>query len=110
MPNRPLDVKQEAYSREVSSAGFWPGSSDFPFPALYAYAYPSHDDFGKQAVEPKESFYSKDMGEFFLKYEDVQQSEDPVVCYCLFCRQPKRRQPIPPNGTGCISRVHQNSK
>ena len=77
MPNMPLDVMQEAYSREVSSAGFWPGSSDFPFPAFYAYAYPSHEDFGKQAVEPKEAFYSEEMGEFFLKYEDVYQSDDP---------------------------------
>lgn len=69
----PLDVMQEAYSHEVSSAGFWPGSKDAPMPAFYAYAYPSDSKFGKQNVMPKEAFYSEEMGEFFLKYEDVQQ-------------------------------------
>ena len=74
MPNMPLDVMQEAYSKEVSSAGFWPGSKDFPFPVFYAYAYPSPPEFGKQKVQPDQAFWSEDMGEFFLKYEDVQKS------------------------------------
>ena len=77
MPNTPLGVMQEAYSQEVSSAGFWPGSRDSPMPVFYAYAYPSDVSFGEQAVLPKEAFYSPDMGEFFLKYEDVQQSGNP---------------------------------
>ncbi len=77
MPNMPLDVMQEAYSKEVSSAGFWLGSKDFPYPAFYAYAYPSDAEFGKQEVQPKEAFWSDEMGEFFLKYEDVQKSADP---------------------------------
>jgi hypothetical protein len=77
MPNMPLDVMQEAYSKEVSSAGFWLGSKDFPHPAFYAYAYPSDAEFGKQAVEPQEAFWSEEMGEFFLKYEDVQKSANP---------------------------------
>lgn len=77
MPNMSLEVMQEAYSQEVSSAGFWPGSKDAPFPVFYAYAYPSGENFGKQQVLPKEAFYSEDMGEFFLKYEDVQKAADP---------------------------------
>lgn len=77
MPNMPLNVMQEAYSQEVSSAGFWPGSKDSPMPAFYAYAYPSDSRFGDQKVLPEEAFYSKEMGEFFLKYEDVQQAENP---------------------------------
>lgn len=77
MPNMPLDVMQEAYSKEVSSAGFWLGSKDFPFPAFYAYAYPSSADFGKQEVQPEQAFWSDEMGEFFLKYEDVQKSSNP---------------------------------
>jgi len=76
-PNMPLEVMQEAYSKELSSAGFWPGSKDFPSPAFYSYAYPADPLFGEQKVLPKEAFYSAEMGEFFLKYEDVQQSEDP---------------------------------
>ena len=77
MPNMPLDVMQEAYSKEVSSAGFWLGSKDFPFPAFYAYAYPSPEEFGIQEVQPEEAFWSDEMGEYFLKYEDVQKSSNP---------------------------------
>ena len=77
MPNMPLDVMQEAYSKEVSSAGFWLGSKDFPFPAFYAYAYPSATEFGKQKVQPKHAFWSDEMGEFFLKYEDLQKTTNP---------------------------------
>ena len=86
MPNMPLDVMQEAYSQEVSSAGFWPGSKDSPMPVFYAYAYPSGADFGKQQVLPKEAFYSEDMGEFFLKYEDVQQADNPAEMLHDFLR------------------------
>jgi hypothetical protein len=77
IPNMSLEVMQEAYSQEVSSAGFWPGSKDSPMPVFYAYAYPSDASFGEQKVLPKEAFYSPEMGEFFLKYEDVQNSENP---------------------------------
>ena len=77
MPNMPLDVMQEAYSHEVSSAGFWPGSKDFPEPAFYSYCYPTPPTFGEQTVVPEEAFYSPEMGEFFLKYSDVATAADP---------------------------------
>jgi hypothetical protein len=77
IPNMPIAVMQEAYSQEVSSAGFWPGSKDSPIPVFYAYAYPSDSKFGEQKVAPSEAFYSPEMGEFFLKYEDVQKSDKP---------------------------------
>ncbi|MFT5878836.1 MAG: hypothetical protein ACJA2N_001284 [Salibacteraceae bacterium] len=77
VPNMPLAVMQEAYSKEVSSAGFWLGSKDSPMPVFYAYAYPSDAAFGKQKVLPAEAFYSPEMGEFFLKYADVQQASNP---------------------------------
>ena len=77
MPNMPLELMQEAYSQEVSSAGFWPGSKDFPHPAFYAYAYPADPEFSAQPVEPAAAFYSQEMGEFLLKYETVQQSDNP---------------------------------
>ena len=77
MPNMPLKVMQEAYSQEVSSAGFWPGSKDSPMPVFYSYAYPSDPSFADQKVQPSEAFYDTDMQEFFLKYEDVQKSDDP---------------------------------
>ena len=77
MPNMPLEVMQEAYSHEVSSCGFWPGSEDFPQPAFYAYCYPTPEDFGRQTVLPAEAFYSEEMGEFLLPYEAVQKSPNP---------------------------------
>ncbi|WP_339902347.1 DUF5996 family protein [uncultured Cyclobacterium sp.] len=77
VPNMPLEVMQEAYSHEVSSAGFWPGSKDSPIPVYYAYAYPGDEAYAKQKVLPEQAFYSPEMGEFFLKYEDVQSASDP---------------------------------
>ncbi|QLE00060.1 hypothetical protein HX109_00245 [Galbibacter sp. BG1] len=77
VPNMPLEVMQEAYSEEVSSAGFWLGSDDFPEPAFYSYIYPTNDNFSKQKIEPREAFYSEDLGEFLLKYETVQKAENP---------------------------------
>lgn len=86
MPNMPLDVMQEAYSQEVCSAGFWPGSKASPIPVFYAYAYPSDARFAEQKVLPETAFYSPEMGEFFLKYEDVQTSEDPEKTLHAFLR------------------------
>jgi hypothetical protein len=76
-PNIPLAVMQEAYSHEVSSCGFWPGSEQFPHPVFYAYCYPTPPDFGQQAVKPNEAFFSAEMGEFMLLYEVVQRSDNP---------------------------------
>lgn len=76
-PNMPNNVMQEAYSHEVSSCGFWPGSEQFPHPAFYSYCYPTRPDFSKQPVKPNEAFYSDEMGEFFLLYEVVQRSDNP---------------------------------
>lgn len=77
MPNIPLKVMQESYSHEVSSCGFWPGSEQFPMPAFYAYCYPAQALFGEQEVQPKEAFYSNEMGEFFLPYDAVRLSDHP---------------------------------
>jgi hypothetical protein len=77
VPNIPLRVMQEAYSHEVSSCGFWPGNEQFPHAAFYSYCYPSPPEFCKQPVKPQDAFFSKDMGEFILLYEIVQQSKNP---------------------------------
>jgi hypothetical protein len=77
MPNIPLEVMQEAYSQEVSSAGFWPGSKDSPNPVFYSYVYPTPESFSKHKVLPEQSYYSPEMGEFFLNYSDVQKSDTP---------------------------------
>lgn len=86
VPNLPLEVMQEAYSQEVSSAGFWPGSRDHPHPVFYAYAYPSAPDFSEQAVAPAAAFFSEELGEFLLKYEDVRTADDPEQTLLAFLR------------------------
>ncbi|RFS19486.1 hypothetical protein DVR12_22900 [Chitinophaga silvatica] len=76
-PNMPARVMQEAYSKEVSSVGFWPGNDQYPQPAFYAYIYPSNDEFSKQPVLPSEAFFSNELGEYLLPYEAVQKSDNP---------------------------------
>jgi len=76
-PNMPAAVMKEAYSKEVSSCGFWPGSEQYPHACFYAYCYPTPADFATQPVQPSAAFYSQEMGEFLLNYEDVQQAAQP---------------------------------
>ncbi len=76
VPNIPARVMQEAYSHEVSSCGFWPGSDQYPHAAFYSYCYPTPNDFGKQVVAPANAFFSEELGEFLLDYEVVCESPD----------------------------------
>ncbi|WP_158795799.1 DUF5996 family protein [Pedobacter sp. L105] len=85
-PNIPNRVMQEAYSHEVSSCGFWPGSEQSPAPVFYAYCYPTPADFQEQPVKPAQAFYSQEMGEFILPYEVVQQATDPAATLLQFLR------------------------
>jgi hypothetical protein len=76
-PNLPLDVMQEAYSHEVSSAGFWPGGQPMPYPIFYSYAYPTPEGFGEAVVRPATATWNTDLGEFVLPYDDVRTSDSP---------------------------------
>ena len=69
-------VTREAYSHEVSSAGFWPGNDGFPRAAFYSYAYPEPAGFSGKAVTPGAS-YNKELGEFVLPYDQMRQAADP---------------------------------
>ncbi len=62
-------VTREAYSHEVSSAGFWPGGGAIDYPAFYSYAYPGPEGFAAASVRPREAFFSHDFGEFLLPYD-----------------------------------------
>jgi len=77
IPNLPDNVTREAYSHEVSSAGFWPGGGPVDYAAYYSYAYPTPDGFGEWEVRPKGAFYSTDAGEFLLPYEAVRTAPSP---------------------------------
>jgi hypothetical protein len=77
VPNLPDRVTREAYSHEVSSAGFWPGNATVPYAAWYSYAYPTPPGFGAAPVEPAEAFWSAELGEFLLPYEAVRSAPSP---------------------------------
>jgi hypothetical protein len=68
---------REAYSHEVVSHGFWPGSGPVLEPAFYAYAVPEPAGFKEAAVQPAEAFYHRELGEFILPYEAVRRAADP---------------------------------
>jgi len=86
VPNLPDAVAREAYSHEVSSAGFWPGGGLAPidFAAFYSYAYPMPDGFAKAAVKPAAAYFHEALGEFILPYDDVRQSADPDAALMAF--------------------------
>jgi len=77
VPFLPDAVAQEAYSHEVSSAGFWPGNDVIPYPAFYSYAYSEPSGFARAAIRPVEAFYSEDLSEYILPYEAVRTAADP---------------------------------
>jgi hypothetical protein len=76
VPGLPDAVTREAYSHEVSSAGFWPGNAAFPNAAFYSYAYPEPAGFRDRAVTPGAYFDTK-VGEFILPYDKVRTAGNP---------------------------------
>jgi hypothetical protein len=83
-PHLPDAVAREAYSHEVSSAGFWPGGGPIEYAAFYSYAYPVPNGFSKADVRPAQAFFSADLGEFLLPYDVVRNARDPGSCLMEF--------------------------
>jgi len=78
VPHLPDAVAREAYSHEVSSAGFWPGGGGaVDYAAFYSYAYPAPDGFADALVRPAAAFFSKELGEFLLPYHAVRTAANP---------------------------------
>ncbi|MEO6814651.1 MAG: DUF5996 family protein, partial [Ginsengibacter sp.] len=77
VPGMPDWVAEEAYSREVSSAGFWTGNESLPEPAFYCYLYPEPEGYKIAKLQPEEAYYNTTLGEYILPYSAVQQSKDP---------------------------------
>lgn len=76
-PNCPAYVMVEAYSRECSSWGFWPGGGAVAEPAFYAYAYPEPAGYAEYPVRPAGARYVKELGEFILPYEPIRAAANP---------------------------------
>jgi len=83
VPGLPDEVTREAYSHEVSSAGFWPGSDTYPQAAFYSYAYPEPAGYRGSPV-PAEANYDETLREFVLPYSVVRESADPDALLFAF--------------------------
>jgi hypothetical protein len=79
-------MTREAYSHEVSSVGFWPGSGDVQGAAFYSYASPEPRGFKAALIRPDSALYNNQLGEFLLMYEDVRKSDSPVNTLLDFCQ------------------------
>ena len=77
VPHLPDWIAEEAYSHEVISCGFWPGSAALPEPAFYCYHYPEPEGYKNAPVQPKEAYYHETLREFILPYKAVQEADDP---------------------------------
>ena len=87
-PERPgADViTREAYSHEVSSVGFWPGSGEVKDAAFYSYSAPEPSGFREYTVQPAAAHYNPKLGEFLLMYEDVRRAPSPSRALLEFCQ------------------------
>ncbi len=77
-------ITREAYSHEVSSAGFWPGGGDIQGPAFYSYAAPEPSGFAERKVRPQAAFYHPQLKEFLLMYDDVRTADSPKTALMEF--------------------------
>lgn len=84
IPALPDDVTREAYSHEVSSAGFWPGGGLTDFPAFYSYAYPAPPGFDSAPVGPAAAYFDRNLQEFILPYDAVRTAADPAAALTEF--------------------------
>lgn len=84
IPHLPDWVAREAYSHEVSSAGFWAGGEQYPHPIFYSYAYPEPAAFARAAIRPSAAHFSDALKEFVLPYEDVRTATSPDAALLEF--------------------------
>jgi hypothetical protein len=76
LPGLPDRITREAYSDEVSSAGFWAGGATAAEPFFYSYIYPEPD--GYRAARVAHGRFDETFGEFVLPYADVRAAADPA--------------------------------
>lgn len=84
IPSLPDAVTREAYSHEVSSAGFWPGDPETGFPAFYSYAYPAPKGFSESKLGAEGAYFDQRLGEFVLPYEAVRMADDSEATLLAF--------------------------
>ncbi|HEX7613736.1 MAG TPA: DUF5996 family protein [Thermoanaerobaculia bacterium] len=75
---------RDAYSHEVISHGFWPGSGPIVEAAFYAYAVPEPAGFKEARALPDAAYYHRELGEFILPYEAVRTADSPEAAIRAF--------------------------
>ena len=83
-PREGPEFMRDAYSHEVISHGFWPGSAPVPEPAFYAYAVPEPQGLKTARVQPEGAFYHPELNEFVLPYEFVRRAASPEAAITAF--------------------------
>ena len=79
-------MTREAYSHEVSSVGFWPGSGNISGPAFYSYMAPEPQGFKEAKALPQASRYDPGLNEFILMYDEVRAKATPSETLLAFCQ------------------------
>jgi Family of unknown function (DUF5996) len=79
-------MTQEAYSHEVSSVGFWPGSGEIEDAGFYSYTVPEPPGIKDAPTRPPAAFYHPKLGEFILMYEEVRKAKSPSATLLDFCQ------------------------
>ena len=75
---------RDAYSHEVISHGFWPGSGLLLEPAFYSYAVPEPSGLKEAHVLPEAAYYHRELGEFILPYDAVRSAASPDQAILMF--------------------------
>ena len=94
IPGLPDRITREAYSHEVSSAGFWPGGASAPpgvEPLFYSYAYPEPPGFRDSAEDLEGAIFDATLGEYVLPYAHLRQSPAPERALMMFLRSTYNR-------------------
>ncbi|HXW50639.1 MAG TPA: DUF5996 family protein [Candidatus Acidoferrales bacterium] len=65
-------------------AGFWPGDARFPEPAFGCYIYPKPADVEQRKLRPASAFWSGQLNEFLLRYDDVRNAPSPETAVLDF--------------------------
>jgi hypothetical protein len=77
IPHLSDSIVREAYSHEVSSAGFWPGGTGVEYPIFYSYAYPEPPGYRETPVRPSAASFNAALSEFLLPYDAVRTALNP---------------------------------
>jgi len=85
LPGLPDRITREAYSHEVTSAGFWAAGAAEAEPFFYSYIYPEPD--GYPAAKLDRGKFDEGYGEFVLPYAEVKAAAAPEAMLLRFFEQ-----------------------